>query len=109
MSSPNVITLTDETFETEILNADVPCLVDYWAEWCMPCKMLSPVIDELADDFAGKARIGKVDTDSCRQVSMKYGVSAIPTIMLFKGGEMVKKFVGPQSKIDLVDAINELI
>jgi len=109
MSSPNVIGLTDEIFEAEILNADVPCLVDFWAEWCMPCKMIAPVIDEIADDFAGRAKIAKVDTDECKQVAMKYGVSSIPTILIFKDGEVAKKFVGLQQKADLAATLEELL
>ena len=86
--------LTDDNFDTEVLQANEPVLVDFWAEWCQPCRMLSPTIDELATDFAGRAKVGKLDTDGNRQVAMKYGVNSIPTVMIFKGGEMTKKFVG---------------
>ena len=107
MASQNVIELTDVNFEEQVLQSDVPALVDFWAEWCMPCRMLAPTIDELADANAGKVKVGKVDTDSNRDISMKFGISAIPTILLFKGGEVVKKFVGLQQKRDLQAAINE--
>ncbi len=109
MASENTLELTDGNFEQEVLNADVPTLVDFWAEWCMPCKMLAPVLDELADEYAGQVKIGKVDTDSNRDISMKFGISAIPTLILIKDGEVVKKFVGLQQKADLKTAIDEAI
>ena len=109
MASANVLELTDDNFETEVLQASVPSLVDFWAEWCMPCKMLAPMIDEVADEYAGKIKVGKMDTDSCRDTAMKFGINAIPTLILFKDGEMVKKFVGLQQKADLSTAIDELV
>lgn len=105
MASENVHEFTDANFESEVVNADQPVLVDFWAEWCMPCRILAPTIDELAEDFAGKAKIGKVDTDSNRDISVKYGISAIPTVILFKNGEVASKFVGITSKEDLSAAI----
>jgi thioredoxin 1 len=107
MASEQVIEFTDDNFEQEVLQSDTPVLVDFWAEWCMPCKMLAPTIDEVAASFGGKAKIGKVDTDANRNISMKYGISAIPTVLLFKNGEIAKKFVGIASKNDLEAAINE--
>ena len=109
MSSENLIEITDDNFQQEILESDIPALVDFWAEWCMPCKMLMPTIAELADEFAGKVRIGKVNTDDNQNVAMKYGISAIPTLLLFKGGELVNKFVGLQQKADLKKALEEAI
>ncbi len=109
MASENVLELTDENFEAEVTNADVPVLVDFGAEWCMPCKMLAPTIEELADEYADKIKVGKVDTDSNREISMKFGISAIPTLILFKGGEVAKKFVGLQQKSDLKNAIDEAL
>ncbi|MEM1028668.1 MAG: thioredoxin, partial [Planctomycetota bacterium] len=79
---------------------DQPVLVDFWAEWCMPCRMLAPVIDELSQEYDGKVKVGKVDTDANRETSVKYGISAIPTIILFKGGEVHKKFVGVTPKAE---------
>ena len=109
MASEQVLELTDDNFDEEILNADIPALVDFWAEWCMPCKMLAPTIDELAADNAGKLKVGKVDTDAARNVAMKFGVSAIPTIVLIKDGQVAKKFVGLQQKADLQAAIDEVV
>ena len=109
MASQTVIEFTDTNFEAEVISADIPVLVDFWAEWCQPCRMLTPTIDELADDFEGKIKVGKVDTDSNREVSMKYGIQSIPTVMLFKGGEVAKKFVGLTPKDKFAEAINELL
>ena len=109
MSSENTIEITDDNFETEVIGSDVPVLVDYWAEWCMPCKMISPIVEELADEYAGKLKVGKVNTDENREISMKVGISAIPTLILFNGGEMARKFVGLQQKEDLKEAIDEII
>lgn len=108
MSSANVLELADSNFEQEILSGGV-ALVDFWAEWCMPCKMLTPTIEEVADDYAGTIKVGKVDTDNNRDISMKFGISAIPTVIIFKDGEMVKKFVGLQQKADLKAAIDEVL
>ena len=109
MAGENVLTLTDDNFESEILQSDMPALVDFWAQWCMPCKMIAPTIDKLADEFAGRVKIGKVDTDSNREISLKFGISAIPTIILFKDGQMVKKFMGAQEKSVLKQALDELL
>ncbi len=107
MASDNVSTFTDSNFDAEVIGSDVPVLVDFWADWCQPCKMLSPTIDEIADEFAGKAKVGKVDTDGNRAVSAKYGIRAIPTVILFKGGEPVKQFVGLAQKADMTAALEE--
>jgi thioredoxin 1 len=106
MSSEHVLVLTDDNFAQEVLQATTPVLVDFWAEWCMPCKMLAPTIDELAAEFAGRVKVGKVDTDSSRNISMKFGISAIPTLILFKGGQVANKFVGLQQKADLRKALD---
>ena len=109
MSSENVLELTDGNFEAEVLNSDVPVLVDFWAEWCMPCKMIGPAVHELADEYAGKVKVGRVDTDSNRDLSLKCNISAIPTLILFKSGEMAKKLVGLRQKMDIKAAIDEVL
>ena len=107
MASEHTLKLADSNFDEEVLNSDLPVLVDFWAEWCMPCKMMAPTIDELAEEYAGSIKVGNVDTDSNRDTSMKFGISAIPTLILFKGGQVAKKFVGLQQKTELKAAIDE--
>ena len=109
MASDTVCELTDSNFETEVINSNLPVLVDFWAEWCQPCRMLAPTIDELAAEYQGKAKVGKLDTDSNREVSMKYGISAIPTVILFKDGEVQKKFVGLTSKDQFKTALDDVV
>jgi len=105
MASENVKEFNDANFEAEVLNSTEPVLVDFWAEWCMPCRMLAPRIENIANEFVGKVKVGKVDTDSNRDVSMKYGISAIPTVILFKGGQVVQKFVGMRAEKDFREAL----
>jgi thioredoxin 1 len=109
MAGEHTLEITDENFQAEVMDSEIPVLLDFWAEWCMPCKMLGPVIDELATDFAGKVKVGKVDTDNARETAMQFGISAIPTVILLQGGTMVKKFVGLQQKTDLAEAIDEFL
>jgi len=107
--SENVIDLTDATFDSTIHGSNEPVLVDFWAPWCGPCKMMTPIIHELADDCAGKAKVCKLNTDDCRDSAMEFNITSIPTIILFKGGKVEKEWVGLTSKKDLADAINELL
>jgi|TARA_R110000782_G_scaffold102483_1_gene189476 thioredoxin 1 len=108
MANANVKAFDNANFESEVLNASTPVLVDFWAEWCMPCKVLSPTIDDIADHYAGKAAVGKVDIDSNNEIATRFGISAIPTVIIFKGGEPAKKFVGLTKKEDLVAAMDAL-
>ncbi|MCA9312033.1 MAG: thioredoxin, partial [Phycisphaerales bacterium] len=85
-----------------------PVLVDFWAEWCMPCRMLAPTIDEIAGEWAGKVKVGKIDTDKARNTSVEYKITAIPTVIIFKSGEVAKKFVGLTNKGDLQAALEDL-
>ena len=109
MTSPHLVELTDQNFEEEILKAKGVAMVDFWAEWCMPCKMLAPTIEDLAKDYAGRVKVGNVDTDSARDTALKFGISAIPTVILFKDGEVAKKLVGLQTKKVFVEALDELL
>ena len=107
MASENVKEFTDQNFETEVLGANEPVLVDFWAEWCMPCRMLAPTIEKIAGDYTGKVKVGKLDTDSNRDVSMKYQINAIPTVILFKDGQVLQKFVGLRQERDFRDALEK--
>ena len=107
MASEAVLEFTDDNFDQEVLQSDQPVLVDFWAEWCQPCRMLEPTINEVAEEYQGKAKVGKLDTDNNRETTLKYQINAVPTMILFKGGEVAKKFVGMTNKQDLSDAINE--
>ena len=92
---------TDDSFENEVLKSDKPVLVDFWAEWCGPCKMVGPIVDELADEFEGEAKVGKVDVDNNPEVSSKYGIRSIPSLLIFKNGEVVDQIVGAVPKAQL--------
>ena len=100
---------TTTNFSKEVLESKNPVLVDFWAEWCGPCRMISPVIDELYQDFKDKAVIGKVNVDSESEISTKYGITSIPTLLFFKDGEIVDKHVGSASKSELEEKLNSLI
>jgi thioredoxin 1 len=106
MANPNIKEITDQNFEQEVAQANVPVLVDFWAEWCMPCRMLAPTIDKIANEYSGKVKVGKIDTDANRDVSIKFGISAIPTVILFKNGEVVQRFVGLRQEKDFKAAID---
>lgn len=106
MAGDKTLEFTDDNFETEVLKSDQPVLVDFWAEWCMPCRALGPTIDEIATEYADKAKVGKLNTEHSPTIGPRYNVQAIPTILLFKGGEVVQKFVGVTGKDDLAAAID---
>ena len=109
MAEPDTLEFTDGNFEEEVLNSDMPVLVDFWAEWCGPCKALGPIVDELATVYKGRVKVGKMDTDANREISMKYSVSAIPTVLLMQGGEIKERFVGLKSKQDLSAALDGMV
>lgn len=102
------ITITDSNFDAEVLKSDKPVLVDFWAVWCGPCQMQGPIVEDVAHDLAGKAVIGKLNVDENPQTAQKYGVMSIPTLMIFKGGTVVKQFIGVQSKETLLTELNRL-
>jgi len=109
MAGPDTIEFTDDNFDQEVLQSDSPVLVDFWAEWCAPCKALGPVIDSVATQYTGRAKVGKLDTDGNQNTASKYGVTAIPTVILFQNGEIKEKFVGLRSEKDFKDAIDAVL
>jgi thioredoxin 1 len=106
MSSDKVLALSDANFDREVLQSDIPVLVDFWATWCSPCKAIAPLIDAVADEYAGKVKVGKVNVDDNPATPGKYGVRGIPTLVLFKGGVVVDQIVGaiPKSQLDALIA-----
>ncbi len=101
MASPLIVTLTQDNFEAEALKSSQPVLVDFWAEWCGPCKMIGPILDELAEEYSGRVKVGKVNIDQQQELAAEYGVRAIPTLLLFQQGQVADQMVGLRSKRDL--------
>jgi thioredoxin 1 len=108
MGDPNIITLTKANFAAEVLQSANPILVDFWAEWCGPCKMLAPILDELAAEYNGRVRIGKVNIDEFQELAAQYGIRSIPTLLLFKQGQVAEQLVGLRSKRDLKSSFDRL-
>ncbi len=109
MASEYVKTFTDSNFKTEVLEASTPVLVDFWAAWCGPCKMLAPIIDSLADEYEGRVSIGKLNVDENRAIASEYAVMSIPTILIFKDGQIMQKAVGYKTKTDLKNLLAKLL
>jgi len=105
MAAANVHTFTDANFAAEVLSSELPVLVDFWAVWCGPCRAIGPIVDELAGDYAGKLKVGKVDTDSNQKVAMQLGISSIPAVFLFKNGQVVERIIGARPKAAFVKQI----
>jgi thioredoxin 1 len=99
------VIVTDDNFDREVLQSDIPVLVDFWAEWCVPCKMVEPVVDQIAQEYEGKLKIGKVDVDSNPQISMKYGIRSIPTLLIFKNGQPVDQIIGAVPKKNILQKL----
>ena len=108
MGANNILTLTQENFTTEVLNAGTPVLVDFWAEWCGPCKMIAPILDELAQEYSGRVKIAKVNIDEQQQLAAQYGIRAIPTLLMFHKGEVSEQIVGLKSKRDLKNSFDRV-
>ncbi|MDQ3099615.1 MAG: thioredoxin [bacterium] len=103
------IILTDSNFNEEVEKASLPVLVDFWATWCAPCKMQGPIVEEIAEEFNGKAKVGKLDVDQNQQAAGKFGIMSIPTLAIFKNGKVVKTMIGVQSKNTLSEELNKVI
>jgi len=108
MASPLISALTQDNFDKEVLQSATPVLVDFWAEWCGPCKMIAPLLDELADEYDGKVKIGKVNIDEQQALATKYGIRAIPTLLLINKGEVAEQMVGAKSKRDLKASLDRI-
>jgi thioredoxin 1 len=101
MAGNNTLTITDTSFDSDVLRSDVPVLVDFWAEWCGPCRQMGPTIDVIASEYAGKLKVGKLDVDSNGNTAMRYNIRGIPTLLLFKGGQVVEQRVGAVGKTEV--------
>jgi len=108
MSSPLIVALTKESFAQQVLQSPVPVLVDFWAEWCGPCKMIAPLLDELADEYDGRVKIGKVNIDEQQALAAEYGIRAIPTLLLFNKGEVADQIVGARSTRDFKASLDRV-
>jgi thioredoxin 1 len=108
MASPNIITLNQDNFEKNVLKSQTPVLVDFWAEWCGPCKMISPILDELAEEYSGRVNIGKVNVDDNQGLAAQYGVRAIPTLLIFQNGQVADQILGLKSKRDLKASLDKV-
>ena len=108
MSAPNIVTLTDTNFPQEVLKSSLPVLVDFWAEWCSPCRAVSPILDELASEYDGRVKIGKVNIEDYQGLAAEYGVRAIPTLLLFKDGQVTDQIVGMKSKRDFKSKLDRV-
>ena len=105
----NEIEFTESNFSAEVLKADLPVLVDFWAPWCGPCKMVAPIVEEISTEYAGKIKVGKLNTDDNQTVASQYGIMSIPTLMIFKNGEVVERIIGAQPKEALTGKIDSVL
>jgi thioredoxin 1 len=105
----DLVQVTDDNFDAEIVNSDLPVMVDFWAEWCGPCRMVAPVVEELAKEYEGKIKVAKMDVDKNRQTPAKFGIRNIPTLILFKGGEVANTIVGAQPKSSIEAELKKLL
>lgn len=104
-----LVEITDSNFETEVIGSDTPVLIDFWAEWCGPCKVIAPIVEEIAGEYEGKIKVGKLDVDSNQQVALRYGIRSIPTLLIFKSGKVVDQIVGAVPKPHLTGRLEKVL
>lgn len=109
MASESIVELNDSSFDTEVINSEKPVLVDFWAPWCGPCRALAPVIEEISTDFVDKLKVGKINVDENPEISMKFGIRSIPTLMVFKDGEVLEQIIGAVPKSEIERAIEKVV
>ena len=107
--SGNIHEFTDQSFDTDVVQANLPVLIDFWADWCGPCKAIAPTIEEIAGDYAGKVKVGKLNVDQNQNTAMQYGVRSIPTLLIMKSGEVVSQIVGAVPKENITKALDEIL
>jgi len=107
--SENIHEFTDQSFDTDVVQANLPVLIDFWADWCGPCKAIAPTIEEIAGDYAGKVKVGKLNVDQNQNTAMQYGVRSIPTLLIMKSGEVVSQIVGAVPKENITKALDEIL
>lgn len=105
----NPITITDDSFQADVVDSSLPVLVDFWAVWCGPCRMVAPIVDELAAEYEGRVKVGKVDVDSEQKIAADYGIRSIPTLLIFKNGELADQVVGAVPKKQLVEKLEAVL
>ena len=109
MAAEIIVELSDSIFESEVLESDIPVLVDFWAPWCGPCRALAPVLDEISNDFEGKVKVGKVNVDENPEISMKFGIRSIPTLIVFKEGDVFEQIIGAVPKGQIEETLNKAL
>ncbi len=109
MSESNVIELSDSVFESEVIQSDIPVLVDFWAPWCGPCKAIAPTVSQISQDFAGRVKVGKINVDENQQTSVQFGIRSIPTLLVFKDGKVVDQVVGAVSQSEIEQSISKAL
>ena len=105
----NYVEINDSNFEDEVIKSDIPVLIDFWAEWCAPCRIIAPIVEEIADEYQGKVKVGKVNVDNNPQTSMNYGIRSIPTLLIFKDGKPVDQLIGAVPKNEIETKISALV
>jgi thioredoxin 1 len=105
----DLMEFTDVNFESEVVKSDIPCLVDFWAEWCGPCRMVGPVVEEIAKEYAGKLKVGKLNVDDNNKTAVQYGIMSIPSLLFFNGGKVVDQIIGAVPKKQLVQKIEKIV